>query len=781
MPAQSQQDPARPVPLSFEKFAGINTATTRPGVSDEQAYWIDGYFPLAPGNLRTLYGIGSALYTAAGGKTIICFFFYNLGAIPYAIIFLSDGSAIQVNTNTGNATTVLPASTILNPAITGIGVTQYGSQYLIIVATQTNGYWVWDGTLLYTAGTLGPQIELTSGGSGYTSVPIVLISGGQGTGATAMATIADGVVTNVVVTNPGNGYIVGDQPSVTFVGGTSSGTGGSVSAVMASNAGGSGGSIINTFGNVTGPLYEIIGGSIVAPGSGYSQFAVANWSGIPGGNAGQFFQNPPGVFISPPALVLTIAAGTISAINAVPGVDGPVNGIYWYTNSSTFPSVVITDGGGAYVASASVTSHGTGYSASTEVTATGGSNPVTQATFKPIISGGSITSVTVLNGGLYGSVSPSPTLTVTDTAVSATAVATIMPYGVQGNAVQNYQGHVWVFSGNTFNFTAPGSISDFSTSSGGGSDQSSANYLKVGYVQVISTNGFLFLIGDSSMDYISGVQTTTPSGGSPTTSFTQNNCDPEVGTPYPAAVTTLGQEILVANPAGVFVSSGGAFVKQSESLDGVFNTVPASNFNSNPFNGFQLSAAKATIFGKRVWMVLASIVDPVVNATQNKLLMYNGKYWWASLQDVALTFIQGQEINSVFTAWGTDGTHLYPLFQQPSTAFAKTAQSKLWFDPGGYESGKTVSRFWSMWQCFNTTDTNIILDVDATGVNSSGAQYTESNTYTITGPTGTGFFTTLPMSVGEQGVAIGMTLITNAADMALISAKIDVGNVQYRG
>jgi len=788
MPQQQNQgqDSTSPVPLAMEEFAGINTATTRTGVADKEMYWCDGFFPLAPGNLRTLYGIGPALYTATGGKFIICFYFYNLGPVPYAILFLSDGSAIQVNTATGSALTVLAAGTIANVSITQLGVTQYGSQYLIIVADQANGYWVWDGSFLYTAGTLGPQIVLTGGGSGYVSVPNVLISGGLGTGATAVAQIADGFVTNVILTSPGSGYQVGDNPIVTFSGGTSAGTGATLTAVMASNSGGSGASGVPVWISAFSNGLYYIGSITMSGGSGYSQFVQASFS-FTSGQGGFVTTSPPFTTISPilpPAIGVVTSGGVITSLDPSPVVGDGNNGVYWRTNpgSPQFPSISIVDSGGAYVASASVTAGGSGYNASTQITAAGGSGPVTQATFKPIISGGTITAATVLNGGLYGSVSPSPTLTVTNTQSNATAEASIMPYGIQGTAVANYQGHVWVFNGNTFNFSAPGSVSDFATSDGGGSDQSSASYLKVGYTQAVSTNGFLFLIGDSSMDYISGVQTNTPSGGQPTTTFTQNNCDPEVGTPYPAAVTTLGQEILLANSAGIFVSSGGAFVKESEPLDGVYNTFPATNFNANPFGGNQLSAAKATIFGKRVWMVLAPIVDPVSGNTGYKLLMYNGKYWWTSLQDVALTFIQGQEINSVFTAWGTDDTHLYPLFQQPSDVFAKTVQSKLFLEPGGYESGKVASRFWSVWQLYDITAPTFFVEIDAIGIDANGAQYTNTQEYTFApSVTQPGFYITLPEAVGQQGVALGMTIITAAKDQTLVSAKIAVGDVQARG
>ena len=53
------------------------------------------------------------------------------------------------------------------------------------------------------------SIELTSGGSGYTTPPTVSFSGagGSGTGATATATVANGVVTGVTVLTKGTGFV----------------------------------------------------------------------------------------------------------------------------------------------------------------------------------------------------------------------------------------------------------------------------------------------------------------------------------------------------------------------------------------------------------------------------------------------------------------------------------------------------------------------------------------------------------------------------------------------
>ena len=84
-------------------------------------------------------------------------------------------------------------------------------------------------------GTLGPQVlqesedllgqvtglRLTQGGSGYTSTPDVLISGGGGSGATATATVQGEAVTALTLTNPGSGYT--SDPTVAIDGGGGSG------------------------------------------------------------------------------------------------------------------------------------------------------------------------------------------------------------------------------------------------------------------------------------------------------------------------------------------------------------------------------------------------------------------------------------------------------------------------------------------------------------------------------------------------------------------------------
>lgn len=591
--------PPGPEPLMFEEFNGINTATTRPGVDDKQAYWLDGFMPLARRNLRTMYGIGPALWTTVVGTQISFFDFANIGTNPIMVDILSDGSIYQVNTNTLVQTRIAAPGTIQTPTRLNVGISQYGSQYVIIVAKQTNGYFVWDGTLLYKAGGLAPNVTITNVGTGYTSAPTVTASGGSGTGATFLATVsAGGQVTSIVITNPGTGYLAGDTVTLGFSGG--------------------------------------------------------------GGSA-------------------------------------------------------------------------------------------------------------------------------------AAATVTLMPFALGGTAVETYSGRVWVANGATITYSAPGSVYDFSSANGGGNFTSNDSFLRVNFTALKQTNGFLYLIADSSINYISGVQT---SGSPLVTTFTNQNADPEVGTPWPGTVNTFGRNIVFANAFGAHVSYGAAVTKISEALDGVYNTVPN-------FGGLIPSAAKAIIFGKKVWMILLPIIDPVTGLQVNKLFLWNGKIFWSSPQEIVLRYIQHQEINSIITAYGTDGTSVYPLFNQPSIGFTKTAQTRLWDMPGGYQLVKSSVRLWLLAIYYSYLSSNLQVNIDnenalptsssyaitlgpamLTWTNNSNQPISWTNNSAqpiIWYTSGTSYAVMGPQAIGQQGVLTGMTITTQAADMALVSAMMQDAVVGYRG
>lgn len=73
--------------------------------------------------------------------------------------------------------------------------------------------------LLAPTGSGVTALSVAVGGAGYIDAPLVAITGGTGTGATAIANVVNGVVTGFAITNPGTGYSPGDVLTATLTGG----------------------------------------------------------------------------------------------------------------------------------------------------------------------------------------------------------------------------------------------------------------------------------------------------------------------------------------------------------------------------------------------------------------------------------------------------------------------------------------------------------------------------------------------------------------------------------
>jgi autotransporter-associated beta strand protein len=172
------------------------------------------------------------------------------------------------------------------------------------------------------------SIPLTSHGSGYIDTPIITITGGTGSGATAVAQInpATGAVTNIWITNPGNGYASGDAGSlvITFLGGGGSGASAGT-PVLAADGGGL--TVIDTAGGgkltltgastYTGPT-TITSGSDLVLGVGGS---ISNSSSIEVTNGAYFDVSALASYVVPAGQTLTGSGGIFGAVT----VNGTVS------------------------------------------------------------------------------------------------------------------------------------------------------------------------------------------------------------------------------------------------------------------------------------------------------------------------------------------------------------------------------------------------------------------------------------------------------------------------
>ena len=108
-------------------------------------------------------------------------------------------------------------------AVTSVGITNAGSGYDAAsppVLTISGGGGTGATAAVVVNGSVS-EITVTTGGTGFTSSPLVSIVGGGGSGAAATAIITKGVVSRILINSGGTGYT--SQPQITIVGGGGSG------------------------------------------------------------------------------------------------------------------------------------------------------------------------------------------------------------------------------------------------------------------------------------------------------------------------------------------------------------------------------------------------------------------------------------------------------------------------------------------------------------------------------------------------------------------------------
>lgn len=713
----------------LEQYGGLNTKAKRTAIADNEFSWLENVYPIGDGNLRTIYDKGATLYTTTGGRTILHYVPFNIGSSSYIAVFLDNGTAVQVNVDTAATTTITAVANTFYNASSIPAAAQWKSELLVIVGdAAANGYWLWNGSKLFGAGGLSPDIVIANSGRNYSSAPTVTAYGGAGSGATFSATVANGAVTEVTCTDPGSGYVLNDQPVLAFSGGGSD----------------AGAAIIPTVTVTSGGIASV---EIINPGQSFNLGGDGRVTFTGGGGAG--------------------AAGIISAASngAIYGVTVTNPG----TGYTSAPVVTIDNAGGsnfsaiAHVTRGQVTAFtvaagGTGYDAPPTMTIVGDG---VGATAVAVLTAGVVSSATIVNAGLgytYAKV------LISNGNDAASATCSLMPFGIKGNTVETYQSRVFVGNGTKAHFTAPATTSSFATSQGGGSYPATEAFLRRQITRFLQSNGFLYQIGDSSINVISNVQT---AGNPPSTTFSNQNVDPQVGTNWPNTAQAFGRAIVFANPLGVYALYGGAAEKVSDALDGLFEK---GTFNTGEA-GLTPTASIATIFGIRCYCLLFTTTDKYSGSKRNIMCLWDGRKWFVGTQSgSALKEVNTQEINSVISTWATDGTTLFKAFQTASTSLTKVWQTKL--RPGdSYIAWKQFLRFYMVAESNHADGATLNVAVDSLEA---------TNGYTAGTPVAVPVtFTTTPKVVGFDaadldvyGQFLGVTGTTVSKDVTIMSQSL---------
>jgi autotransporter-associated beta strand protein len=131
----------------------------------------------------------------------------------------TTGGSATVNLNGGTLQAGANNITLIDASPSSINMYKGGLvlDTMADIVTVSGNLTATGGNGIYPAGGL---LNLSSnGGAGYIGAPLVNVTGGSGSGAMAIATVAGGLVTNVVLTCPGHGYLAGDAVTFAFLGG----------------------------------------------------------------------------------------------------------------------------------------------------------------------------------------------------------------------------------------------------------------------------------------------------------------------------------------------------------------------------------------------------------------------------------------------------------------------------------------------------------------------------------------------------------------------------------
>lgn len=206
--------------IAFDDFEGMATQYDRHGLPEKKAAWLENVQPVGPNNLLTVPAPQASQLASLAGETIVKQYYFNFGSsVDYVINFCASGAAYAV-TNPGGATTKFANAGTFSSTP---DATQLGTSRLLIADAQA-GYCTWDTRTFVRQGGISPNVNIISGGAGYTSQPSVTVSGGSGTGAVISTTVSGGIIATAVLSSSGSGYVATDIISVVVTGGGASTT-----------------------------------------------------------------------------------------------------------------------------------------------------------------------------------------------------------------------------------------------------------------------------------------------------------------------------------------------------------------------------------------------------------------------------------------------------------------------------------------------------------------------------------------------------------------------------
>ena len=245
---------------------------------------------------------------------------------------------------------------------------------------------------------------------------------------------------------------------------------------------------------------------------------------------------------------------------------------------------------------------------------------------------------------------------------TTTAVAS-PPWLTTVQCIAVWNGRVWVAQGLTVFYSAPNSVTDFTTANGGGSLIVSDEYLEGEVVAMVPSQDYLYVAGNGAVLLFSNLQLLSGN----VTYFQVTRVSQTSGVLSVGGATPYQQAMLTLNAHGMEAFSG----VTAQSLNGNMNL-----FFSNVDYTKTVSVAVGTVYNKLVFL---GLVYYTPESAWYLACFMEGRWFLANMGTLSL--LAWIAVNSAPAAFATDGTHIYELFEDTSTNVSFKAET------GFYDGG----------------------------------------------------------------------------------------------
>lgn len=667
----------RPVETKyFRKWKGINTKAQRNAIPEDCFYDLTNLIPIGDANVHTVPDISASLVNYAS-DTIYWLQYANINSTDYLFAFGGSGAIYAYNI-AANTSAQINVGTPLSGFNTRMD--QWKNQ-LVLFADST-GYYSWNGTTF-----TGPY---TGGTAADTAVVSATVSGATGTllFQSTPINLYNGAVVSLSGFTPSgwNGKFPVTQLTLPTVSSALINTAFTLGTIVFSSAHNlATGAIVTLTGFVSTGWNATFTATVVNSTTITIPFTAAPTIALPSITNGNAVGTTCTLTFATPHGLSTGQYITLFNMNPA-GWNGQ-----WQVTVTNSTQVTFTNPGSP-----------------SNATSPYGTAVVSNAT--------TLGTITVGNMWTISFTSAPSTATVIGTALGPGLLPqnASSPYAqyLTSPDIAVFSNRVWIYSDRALYVSAINSYTDFTLLDGAVVQQLTDPQIRGQLVRMLSANGYLYLLGKSSIFVISDVY--IPNGAVPPAPvFSVLNVQGTTGCDQPASVFVMNRDLMFANSYGLYRLTGVTAEKISEDLDGTFQFVNTQTGSG----GLQISGGISTVENiLNASFLIRQINDPVFG-TRTIVANYFDKKWWFANYNSTLTvnssgnasITEATSGTLTFIAWGLNGSlpslyglknnNLYQLYQNNSSAPLTRWTTALWpmddplADKEVYRAGAEITAF----------------------------------------------------------------------------------------